>query len=466
MRLVDLFAGGGGLALGLSRAGFNDAVLVELDHYASATIRDNIQRRVPNTENWQLLQGSVTDVDYSALTGHIDLLSAGLPCQPFSVAGKGRAHQDRRDMFCEVVRAAREIKPKAILIENVKGLLRPRFRDYFDYLLLAISAPGPACVVRDHWKGRLDNLRCELAGDAPDDERYSVYVHEINAADFGVPQWRERVLIVAFRNDLRVNWAPFYPTHSLDSLLWTQWKTGEYWRRHGLVVCDSDCMTQRVARRLTDLRKAEEWEKPGRLPWVTVRDAISDLPPPPATEREDVPNHFLNPGARLYARHTGSALDEPAKTLKAGNHGVPGGENTLLLEPGAVRYFSIRECARLQTFPDTYVFRGPWSRAMRQVGNAVPVELARIVGDRIRSHLTGAEISRQARGLAGNQHPDVPNNFGGQRTPDDRPTANCGAARRNESRDSRLRSGSRATGGRSNYGQPAGQETADEATLD
>ena len=122
MTLFDLFAGAGGLALGLSKAGFDRAVLVERDPYACATILKNVDRRMPNTTAWRLLERNVADVDYSTATDEVDLLSAGLPCQPFSVAGKGGAHQDRRDMFCEVVRAARDLKPKAILIENVKGL--------------------------------------------------------------------------------------------------------------------------------------------------------------------------------------------------------------------------------------------------------------------------------------------------------------------------------------------------------
>jgi DNA (cytosine-5)-methyltransferase 1 len=113
--------------------------------------------------------------------------------------------------------------------------------------------------------------------------------------------------------------------------------------------------------------------------WLTVRDAISDLPDPERRPNSGVPNHVFNPGARSYAGHTGSPLDEPAKTLKAGDHGVPGGENMLLRPDGSIRYFTVREAARLQTFPDDYVFRGVWSEAMRQLGNAVPVRLAEVI---------------------------------------------------------------------------------------
>lgn len=88
-------------------------------------------------------------------------------------------------------------------------------------------------------------------------------------------------------------------------------------------------------------------------------------------------------GARIYKGHTGSPLDEPAKTLKAGDHGVPGGENMVAFPDGSVRYFTIRESARLQSFPDSYVFPGSWTESMRQLGNAVPVKLAHMLGQSI-----------------------------------------------------------------------------------
>ena len=125
----------------------------------------------------------------------------------------------------------------------------------------------------------------------------------------------------------------------------------------------------------------------GRAPWLTVRDAISDLPDPEKYPDNDVPNHRHNPGARSYKGHTGSRLDEPSKTLKAGDHGVPGGENMLARVDGTVRYFTVREAARLQTFPDDYVFRGAWTEAMRQLGNAVPVRLAEVVARSVANSL-------------------------------------------------------------------------------
>lgn len=144
-------------------------------------------------------------------------------------------------------------------------------------------------------------------------------------------------------------------------------------------------MTARFIERAKQLK-----EKPRRLPWRTVRDALLGIPDP---EREPSAakaylNHGFQAGARRYTGHTGSPLDEPAKTLKAGVHGVPGGENMLLRSDGSVRYFTIRESARLQTFPDDFLFHGAWSEAMRQLGNAVPVSLAELLARDIKHHLS------------------------------------------------------------------------------
>jgi DNA (cytosine-5)-methyltransferase 1 len=123
-----------------------------------------------------------------------------------------------------------------------------------------------------------------------------------------------------------------------------------------------------------------------------VRDAISDLPDPEKNPEASAAyhNHRFQPGARSYPGHTGSPLDEPAKTLKAGDHGVPGGENMLLRPDGSIRYFTVRESARLQTFPDEFLFHGSWTETMRQLGNAVPVDLATIIASDVKSHLAMA----------------------------------------------------------------------------
>ena len=124
-------------------------------------------------------------------------------------------------------------------------------------------------------------------------------------------------------------------------------------------------------------------------PWRTVRDALEGVPDPETGDRSRWYNHEQNPGARCYVGHTGSPLDEPAKALKAGDHGVPGGENMLLKPDGSLRYFTVRESARLQTFPDDYVLHGAWTEAMRQLGNAVPVLLGETIANGIRERLAG-----------------------------------------------------------------------------
>ena len=130
-------------------------------------------------------------------------------------------------------------------------------------------------------------------------------------------------------------------------------------------------------------------ERPDALPWVTLRDALVGLPDPQFDPEAAalIPDHRFIPGARSYPGHTGSPLDQPAKTLKAGVHGVPGGENMLRRPDGSIRYFSVRESARLQTFPDDFLFHGAWGETMRQLGNAVPVQLAGIVARSIREQL-------------------------------------------------------------------------------
>jgi DNA (cytosine-5)-methyltransferase 1 len=130
--------------------------------------------------------------------------------------------------------------------------------------------------------------------------------------------------------------------------------------------------------------------------WRTVRDALEELPEPRSRAARDIPNHRFQSGARPYKGHTGSPLDLPAKTLKAGDHGVPGGENMMVLDDGRVRYFTAREAARIQTFPDGYVFHGSWSETMRQLGNAVPVALARTVSSSVAECLAEAQASQIA----------------------------------------------------------------------
>jgi DNA (cytosine-5)-methyltransferase 1 len=286
-------------------------------------------------------------------------------------------------MFPAMMAAIRALRPPAVLIENVPGLLRGRLERYFDYLLLQLRFPAVERKRGEKWASHLVRLR-HLSHRPADGLTYDVHDLVLQAADFGVPQRRERVFIVAFRGDLKAKWDFPPATHSLDALLWDQWVSGEYWKRHYVPPRLRPAMPAVYANRLERLKN---WPKPTRLPWRTIRDAILGLPLAVAAGKEpEVPNHVLVPGARVYPKHTGSPLDMPSKTLKAGDHGVPGGENVLVTPDGAVRYFTIRECARLQTFPDDYAFVGTWKTLVRQIGNAVPVMLVERIA---------AEIFRQ-----------------------------------------------------------------------
>ncbi|MFL5356182.1 DNA cytosine methyltransferase [Archangium sp.] len=392
MKALELFVGAGGLALGVSRAGFKHEAVVELDAEACATIRENQRRLVAHVRDWPLYQGDVRELRYSGIRGDLDLLAAGAPCQPFSFGGKGLGDLDQRNMFPEVLRAVLELEPRAVLIENVKGLTSSRFRPYLDYIILRMTYPHLSTQDGETWASHLKRLQ-EIHSTGLDVAKYNVKYCVLNAADFGVPQWRERVFIVGFRADLGIWWESPQPTHSLDELLRAQWFDGSYWADHDLPKRHHLKLAKRYANRLRYLRLQGGVAKSRLKRWNTIRDAITNLPKIRiGSVAKGVENHFLNPGARKYQKHTGSRLDEAAKTLKAGSHGVPGGENMLQLDDGRVRYFSVRECARLQTFPDEYVFSGAWTRCMRQLGNAVPVRLGEIVAETIKEQLEALHI--------------------------------------------------------------------------
>jgi DNA (cytosine-5)-methyltransferase 1 len=285
-------------------------------------------------------------------------------------------------MFPEAVRAVRECRPKAFLFENVKGLLRQSFKNYFEYVRLQLSNPEIERRSHEDWFSHLSRLEKHHTGGKIHGLKYRVVCELLNAADYGVPQRRERVFLVGIRNDLGLEWSFPEATHSEAALVISKWKTGEYWEKHRVAKKERGPMPESA--RLAFAKPLASSKKP----WLTVRDAIGDLPEPNGSGRGKHLNHIYQPGARTYPGHTGSPLDEPAKTLKAGDHGVPGGENMMVLGDGSVRYFTIRESSRLQTFPDDYAFRVSWTEAMRQIGNAVPVTLAHAVAKHLYAPLS------------------------------------------------------------------------------
>ncbi len=395
---IELFAGAGGLAMGASLAGFRSLAVVEWDRWACDTIRQNQQRGYPLVQDWPLFEGDVRDwinqFDAVNLGGPLDLISAGPPCQPFSMGGKHRANLDARDMFPATLAVIRKLKPRAFIVENVKGLTRASFEDYFQYIQCQLEFPELTRAADESWADHYRRLQvfktsCRFSGNGLS---YRLIVALINAANYGIPQKRERVFMVGFRNDIDARWHFPAASHSLDALLYQQWVSQEYWERHGVAPSSRPPPPGLKGRSLGLLR--DLGLTPAHSPWRTVRDALQGLPEPEADSGR-ILNHRPQAGARAYVGHTGSPIDLPAKTLKAGDHGVPGGENMLVRPDGSLRYFTVRESARLQTFPDGYALHGGWSEAMRQLGNAVPVQLGQVVAASVASHLLMADHRKQ-----------------------------------------------------------------------
>jgi DNA (cytosine-5)-methyltransferase 1 len=386
---AELFAGAGGLALGASQAGFTHVLVSELNGPACETLRANSAVDLgEGEEGWPLLQADCREVDWTPYAGKVDVLAGGPPCQPFSLGGIHRGADDDRNLFPEATRAISEIRPLAFVLENVRGLRRESLRPYFDHVLDHLRAP--VLAARPDETVATHSARLRREGPAlPADERYEVKWTLVNAADHGLPQQRWRVFIVGFRADLEVDWSFPEATHSQDSLLWAQAK-GNYWDEHGLARRDPLGSPNRT-------KKVLAGGKPKASRWRTVRDAISDLPEPVVGEETTgVHNHVGIPGARLYQGHSGSPFDWPGKSVKAGVHGCPGGEHILVRDDGSFRYFTVRECARLQGFPDDWFFTGSRTEAMRQIGNAVPVPLAQKMQSAVRAKLSA--VSSDARG--------------------------------------------------------------------
>lgn len=383
MKSVELFVGAGGLGLGVSQAGFKPVAVMDWDKWACDTIRQNQELGLKEVKNWPLHEIDVREFDFETIEGDVDLVTGGPPCQPFSLGGSHKAHLDTRDMFPQAIRAVRTLKPRAFVFENVKGLTRTAFANYLEYIRLQLRHPDLVPREDEPWLGHLARLEDYETKGRYKGLEYRVAFRVLNAANYGVPQKRERVFIVGFRADTCIEWHFPDPTHSQDALIWDKWRTGDYWDLQKVSKKDRPDDERQL------LRASRLDERPETAAWQTVRNAISNLPDPELSPNKNTifSDHRFQPGARSYPGHTGSPLDEPAKTLKAGVHGVPGGENMLRRPDGSVRYFTIRESARLQTFPDQMVFHGSWSETMRQLGNAVPVRLGRVVAESVRDRL-------------------------------------------------------------------------------
>lgn len=321
---VELFAGAGGLALGMEMAGFHHILLNEFETAACNTLR-------ANRPNWNVIEGDVRHIDFSPLRNKVDLLTGGFPCQAFSFAGKQGGFEDvRGTLFFELARAVKEINPKVLMAENVKGLV-------------------------SHDNGRTFKTICNIISELG----YTLISPRIlKGVMYKVPQKRERIILVAIRNDI----APFVefkwpsPFRQITTLKDAFYKG---------ILYDCDVLDTEGASYPASKREVLELVPQGG-DW-------RDLP-------EDIAKKYMGKSWYLGGGKTGMArrlsIDEPSLTLTC----APAQKQTERCHPFETRPLSIREYARIQTFPDYWIFKGSLSDKYKQIGNAVPVNLAWAVG--------------------------------------------------------------------------------------
>jgi len=335
-KLLELFAGAGGLALGMEKAGFDSVLLNEMDKHACNTLRFN-------RPHWNVIEGDVSQVDFTKYHNKIDILSGGFPCQAFSYAGKKMGFEDiRGTLFFEFARAVKETNPKIFIAENVKGLL-----------------------THD------DGKTLETISQVIDDLGYKLMpVRVLKAIFYQVPQKRERLFLVAIRKDLSdyvsYKWpSPYKRIMTMHDAL----KAGELF---------SSDVENSIGQQYPK-RKAEILDNvpPGGY-WRNLPDNL---------QREYMKkSYFLGGGKTGMARRL--AWDEPSLTLTCS----PAQKQTERCHPDETRPLTVREYARVQTFPDNWSFSGPITAQYKQIGNAVPVNLAYAVGRSLVALLNQIEL--------------------------------------------------------------------------
>ena len=231
MRSVELFAGCGGLALGISQAGFSHDVVIERDQESVTTLRGNKSRNVRHVRDWQIEQYDTRDLDFRSLKG-VTLLSGGPPCQPFSIGGLHLGPADPRNMWPEAVRIVSELRPKAFVLENVRGLFRPAFKSYLDYVMLQLTYPHVRQKTDEVWRNHLARLRQHDKGRGR--PAYRVLSRAINAADYGAAQKRHRAIFIGIAAERGDEWSFPEPTHSQQALAWSKHVERDYWDWHGV----------------------------------------------------------------------------------------------------------------------------------------------------------------------------------------------------------------------------------------
>ncbi|WP_293576861.1 DNA cytosine methyltransferase [Phaeobacter sp.] len=302
---VELCAGAGGQALGLERAGFEHGALVEIDKHCCATLRHN-------RPQWRVLEEDVRDFKDKAGDYHgIDLLAGGLPCPPFSVAGKQLGEKDERNLFDDAIEIVAATRPRAVMIENVRGFLDAVFHDYREKLKKQLSKLG-----------------------------YDTDWRLLNASDFGVPQLRPRVAIVALRREFSDQFA--WP----DPLPHNPPTVGET---------------------LLDLMQERGWR--GAQDWAAKADEIAPTIVG-GSKKHGGPD--LGP---TRARRAWAALGVEGRTI------APEAPDPFHND---MPRLTVRMVARIQGFPDDWHFTGAKTNAYRQVGNAFPPPVAEAVARQIR----------------------------------------------------------------------------------
>lgn len=336
--VLELFAGAGGLALGLEKSGLKCVALNEIDKWACKTLKINRPK-------WNVLEGDIANYDFSEYKGSLDVVTGGFPCQAFSYAGKKLGLDDARGtLFYEFARVVKETQPKICIGENVKGLM-------------------------NHDKGNT------LAGmiSVLDEIGYRVVspVQVLKAINYKVPQKRERLILVGVRKDIKEEFEypkPYTEIYNLKDAL----KKGELFA--------------------SDVPKSEGSKYP------IHKKEILDLVPPKGYWRDlplDIQKSYMKKSFYLGGGKTGMARrigwDEPCLTLTCS----PAQKQTERCHPDETRPFTVREYARIQTFPDEWKFSGSVSQQYKQIGNAVPVNLAKEIGYAIVKFLNRLPKSRQ-----------------------------------------------------------------------
>jgi DNA (cytosine-5)-methyltransferase 1 len=344
---IELFAGAGGLAIGLEKAGFEAVALNEIDKSACATLRKN-------RPEWNVLEGDISEIDFSIYKG-IDFLSGGFPCQAFSYAGNKMGFEDARGtLFFEFARAVKETQPKVFMAENVRGLLT-------------------------HDKGKtLESIKSVI-----EELGYTLIEPKVLKAIFyRVPQKRERLILIGIRNDLaeyaNFNWpAPYHRVMTLKDAF----KKGELFNTD-VPQSNGQTYPQRKSEILSMV--------PEGGCWIDLPDEI---------QREYMKaSYFMGGGKTGMARRL--SWSQPSLTLTC----APAQKQTERCHPEETRPLTVREYARIQTFPDHWDFQGSMTNQYKQIGNAVPVNLAFAIGKSLISLLNSIEKKKVVRTELFNNH--------------------------------------------------------------